>query len=89
MPGMLHIFRLKTDPLQYQANYNLGDRSYLRVFDAAGIEKFLRHNSSLPGGEVNALLDELRSSGHTTEAVVNLPETHLAEMGFTETPSEG
>ena len=27
MPGTLHIFRLKPDPLQYQVNYNLGANS--------------------------------------------------------------
>ena len=88
MPGMLHIFRLKTDPLQYQVDYNLGDRSYMQVFDAAGVEEFLRHKTPLPTGEVDALLKELRNSGHTTEAVVDLPEGHLAVMGFTESPSD-
>ena len=88
MSGKLHIFRLKTDPLQYQANYNLGTRSYMQVFDAPRMEEFLRHNTSLPDGEVNTMLDDLRSSGHTTEAIVDLSETHLAVMGFTETPSD-
>jgi hypothetical protein len=88
MPGTLHIFRLKADPLQYQVNYNLGANSYVQVFDAAGIEEFLLHSSSLPVSEVNALLDELRSNGRTTEANVGLPESHLGEMGFTETPSD-
>ena len=88
MPGTLHIFRLKADPPQYQANYNLAARSYVQVFDASGIEEFLLHSSSLPVDEVNALLKELRSSGHTTEAVVDLPESHLAVMGFTESPSD-
>jgi hypothetical protein len=88
MPGTLHIFRLKADPPQYQANYNLGTRSYLRVFNAAGIEEFLTHNVLLPNGEAARLLAELHSSGHATEATVGLSETHLGEMGFTETPSE-
>jgi len=88
MSGRLHIFRLKTDPPQYQANYNLGTRSYLQVFDAPGIEHFLQHNTSLPHGEVNTMLNDLRSGGHTSEAIVDLSETHLAEMGFTETPSD-
>ncbi len=88
MPGTLHIFRLKTDPLQYQVDYNLGDRSYMQVFDAAGVEEFLRHNTPLPAGEANSLLDELRFSGHTSESVVELPESHLAVMGFTESPSD-
>ncbi len=33
MPGTLHIFRLKADPLQYQVNYNIGANSYVQVFD--------------------------------------------------------
>ena len=88
MPGTLHIFRLKTDPLQYQVNYNLTSSSYVQVFDAAGLEEFLLHSSALPVREVEALLKELRSSGHTTEANVDLPESHLGEMGFAESPSD-
>jgi len=88
MPGTLHIFRLKSDPLQYQANYNLGANTWVQVFDAAGVEEFLLHSSSLPLSEVNALLKELRSSGHTTEASVDLAESHLGEMGFAESPSD-
>ena len=88
MPGTLHIFRLKADPLQYQVNYNLGANSYVQVFDLAGLDEFLRHHSSLPISEVEALLGELRSSGHTTEAYVDLPESHLGEMGFAESPSD-
>ena len=34
MPGTLHIFRLKDNPLQYQVNYNLGANSWVQVFDA-------------------------------------------------------
>ena len=57
MSGKLHIFRLKTDPPQYQANYNLGTRSYMHVFDAPGIEHFLQHYTPLPDGEVNTMLN--------------------------------
>jgi hypothetical protein len=89
MPGTLHVFRLTTAPLQYQVNYNLGAAtSYVRVFDASGLDEFLRHSSSLPISEVEALLEELRSSGHTTEASVDLPESHLGEMGFAKSPSD-
>ncbi len=34
------------------------------------------------------MLGEIRSSGHTTEALVDIPESHLAEMGFVESPSD-
>jgi hypothetical protein len=88
MPGTLHIFRLKPDPLQYQVNYNLGANSWVQVFDAAGLEEFLLHSAALPVSQVDALLQELRSSGHTTEANVDLPESHLGEMGFAESPSD-
>jgi len=88
MPGTLHIFRLKADPLQYQVNYNLLARSYVQVFDSAGLDQFLRHNSSLPTSEVEKLLADLRASGHTTEAQVDLSEAHLGEMGFAESPSD-
>ena len=88
MPGTLHIFRLKPDPLQYQVNYNLGANSWVQVFDANGLDEFLRHSTALPDGEVEAMLDELRSSGHTTEANVDIGESHLGEMGFAESPSD-
>jgi hypothetical protein len=88
MPGTLHIFRLKTDPPQYQANYNLGANSYVQVFDSTGLDEFLHHSTALPETEVEAMLAELRSSGHTTEAFVDMAESHLAEMGFAESPSD-
>ncbi len=88
MPGTLHIFRLKPDPLQYQVNINLGANSWVRVFDSHGLDEFLRHSWALPESEIDAMLQELRSSGHTTEALVDIPEAHLGEMGFAETPSD-
>ena len=89
MPGTLHIFRLKPDPLQYQANYTVDATStWVQVFDAAGLEEFLLHSSALPVSEVDALLQEVRSSGHTTKASVDLPEAHLGEMGFARSPSD-
>jgi len=88
MPGSLHIFRLKADPLQYQVNYNLGANSWVQVFDAAGLDEFLRHATALPVSEVDSMLDELRSRGRTTEANVDIPEMHLGEMGFAESPSD-
>ncbi len=88
MPGTLHIFRLKADPPQYQVNYNLGANSWVQVFDPAGLDEFLKHSSALPLSEIDALLDELRRQGRTTEAMVDLPESHLGEMGFAETPSD-
>jgi len=88
MPGTLHIFRLKAAPPQYQVNYNLAARSYVRVFDPAGLDEFLRHSAALPDSEVEAMLEDLRSSGHTTEANVDLAESHLGEMGFAKSPSD-
>ena len=88
MPGTLHIFRLKAAPLQYQVNYNLGARSYVRVFEPGGLDEFLRHSAALPDSEVESMLEELRSSGHTTEANVDLPEAHLGGMGFAKSPSD-
>jgi hypothetical protein len=88
MPGTLHIFRLQPDPLQYQVNYNIGANSYVQVFDPTGLEDLLRHGAALPASEVDSLLNELRSAGHTTEAKVDLHESHLTEMGFTESPSD-
>jgi len=88
MSGTLHIFRLKSEPVEYQVNYNLGANSWVQVFDPAELDDFLRHNSALPPGEVDAMWTELRASGHTTEADVHLHESHLSEMGFAESPSD-
>jgi hypothetical protein len=88
MPGTLHIFRLKPDPLQYQANITVGANSWVQVFDAHGLDEFLRHTWGLPESEIEAMLGELRAIGRTTEALVDIPESHLAEMGFAESPSD-
>jgi hypothetical protein len=88
MPGTLHIFRLQAEPLQYQVNYNLGANSWVQVFTPAGLEEFLRHSAALPDDEINAMLKELRDQNSTTEADVDLPESHLGEMGFVESPSD-
>ncbi|HUI85360.1 MAG TPA: hypothetical protein VL240_14125 [Candidatus Binatia bacterium] len=88
MPGTLHIFRLKADPLQYQVNYNLGANTWVQVFDPHGLENFLRHSSALPDSEIDAMLSELRTGGRTTEANVDIGESHLGEMGFAESPSD-
>jgi hypothetical protein len=88
MAGTLHIFRLKADPPQYQANINVGAVSWVRVFDAHGLDEFLRHTWGLPESETEAMLGELRATGRTTEALVDIPEAHLPEMGFAESPSD-
>ena len=88
MPGTLHIFRLKPDPLQYQANINIGASSWVRVFDARGLDEFLRHTWGLPESETEAMLGELRAIGRTTEALVDIQESQLSEMGFAQSPSD-
>ncbi len=88
MPGTLHIFRLKADPLQYQVNYNLGANSWVQVFEPERLEEFLRLAAALPDNEISDMLLELRNDGHTTEAGVDIGESHLGEMGFAETPSD-
>lgn len=88
MSGTLHIFRLKSEPLEYQVNYNLGAHSWVQVFDPEGLDDFLRHSSALPPSNVDAMWGELRANGHTTEANVHIHEAHLSEMGFAESPSD-
>ncbi|HZP23483.1 MAG TPA: hypothetical protein VFB04_08550 [Terriglobales bacterium] len=88
MPGNLHIFRLKPDPLQYQVNYNVGANSWVQVFTPEGLDEFLHHSSGIAGDNVAAMLAELRQANHTTQGNVELPESHLGEMGFAESPSD-
>lgn len=88
MAGTLHIFRRNDAPLEYQLNYNLGAASWVQVMDPVGLDHFLRLGTGLPPDEVDAMLAELRDKGHTSEAPVQIPESHLAEMGFAESPSD-
>jgi hypothetical protein len=88
MPGTLHIFRLKADPLQYQVNYNLAANTWVQVFEPAGLDEFLRHSAALSAEEVDAMFKELSDGGRTTEANVDIGELHLGEMGFAESPSD-
>ncbi len=88
MAGTLHIFRRNQTPVEYQANYNLGATSWVQVFDPAGLDHFLRLGSGLPDDKVDAMLQELRDKGNTSEAPVIISETHLPEMGFAESPSD-
>ncbi len=88
MPGNLHIFRLRENPLQYQVNYNIGAASWVQVFTPEGLQEFLRHSAALPQPEVDAMLAQLRRDNSTTEAGVDINESHLGEMGFAESPSD-
>lgn len=88
MPGTLHIFRLKAEPLQYQVNYNLAANSWVQVMEPERLEEFLQLAAALPDDEIQDMMSELRNDGHTTEANVDIGESHLGEMGFAESPSE-
>jgi hypothetical protein len=88
MAGTLHIFKRNEDPLEFQANYNLGAASWVKVFDPVGLDHFLKGGSGLTANSIEALLADLSAHGHTSEAPVNIPESHLAEMGFAESPSD-
>jgi hypothetical protein len=88
MAGTLHIFKRNDTPLEYQANYNLGAASWVQVFPQRQLEDFLRLGSGLDAVRVADILAELRQTGHSTEAPVYIAETHLAEMGFAESPSD-
>lgn len=88
MAGTLHIFKRSDTPLEYQANYNLGPASWVKVFDPAEQEHFLHSHTGLPDDEIEAMLAELRDTGRTTEAPVIIPEAHLVELGFRQSPSD-
>jgi hypothetical protein len=53
-----------------------------------GWNTFLRNGSALPPETVDAMLAELRDKGNTSEGPVHIGESHLAEMGFAESPSD-
>ncbi len=88
MAGTLHIFRRSDTPLEYQVNYNLGPASWVQVMAPVELDHFLRLGTGLASDNVDALLTELRDNGQASEAPVAIPESHLAEMGFAESPSD-
>jgi hypothetical protein len=88
MAGTLHIFRRNETPLEYQVNYNLGPASWVQVMDPAGLDHFLRLSTGMASDSVDAMLTELRNNGHSTQAPVEISESHLPEMGFAESPSD-
>lgn len=88
MAGTLHIFKRNEAPLEYQANYNLGATSWVQVFDPVGLDHFLQTGSGLTTNSIESILADLRARGHTSEAPVDIRESHLAEMGFAESPSD-
>jgi len=89
MSGTLHIFRLKSNPVEFQVNYNLGSATWVKVFDNKEIDHFLRHDATLAEDQASAVLKELSESGRSTLGAFRFHEPHLAEMGFSESPSEG
>ena len=88
MAGTLHIFCRNHTPLEYQANFNLGAASWVQVFDPMGLEHFLRHSTGLLADTVDAMLSQLRDKGSTSHGPVSILQSHLAEMGFAESPSD-
>ena len=88
MAGTLHIFKRHENPLEYQTSYNVGAVSWAKVFDPAGLDEFLRLATRLSPPSVEALLTDLRDQSHASKAPVEIRESQLVAMGFTELPSD-
>ena len=95
MPGYVHLFRLGADvanssaPVsQYQLTYNNGGNSFVRVFDAAGLEEFIRSNLGITAPAADKALADLRAGHPVTIADVEIPEREAATLGLEQMPSD-
>ena len=94
MPGFVHIFGLGTEPdeghaaPQYQLNYNLAGKTYVRVFDERGLSKFLRSDLGIVPQAVEKALEELRREGRTTITDVEINEYEAPALGLEQLPSD-
>lgn len=95
MPGFIHIFRVSTEPgpyqravPQYQLTYSTGGSSYSRVFDERRLQAFLHSDIGLDPVVVGQAIEELRRTGKTTIADVEIRESELPAMGLEQLPSD-
>jgi len=96
MPGYLHIFRTgkSADRLDrarpdYQINYSIPGNSFVKsVTGDDELTGFLVHNAEVPQSEIDRAFRELRSSGRTTIADVDIPISEAPAMGLLREPSD-
>jgi hypothetical protein len=67
---------------QYQFAYNDGDNTYARIFDEAGLIEFLRDDLAIYPDILDRSLKELRSTGNTIIADIEIAQQEAAAMGL-------
>ena len=96
MPGFAHIIRLGVREGtygrmlgEYQFTYHESGKSWVRTFDGeASLAEFLRSDVAISTEVVAAGMEELRASGKTTIADVEIRESEAPAMGLEQMPSE-
>ena len=95
MPGTLHIMLLDQErgsydkPVRYyQANYTTPGNTYARSYDEEKLTEFLRTKVALTGPQVERVLEDLRSTGHTTVGEVEISPAEASAMGLEQVPSD-
>jgi hypothetical protein len=91
MNGLLRIFRRSPQPEShaYQVTYNLGNRSYARVFsDEEALDDFLTTGAGLDDTDLARVWDALTAKGNASVSDVDIPEEEAAAMRMVEEPSD-
>jgi hypothetical protein len=96
MSGYVHIFRLGMREGtygkivgEYQFTYSASGKSWVRTFDdEASLLEFLRSDVAIPEDVAESALGELRRTGKTTIADVEIRESEAPAMGLEQLPSE-
>lgn len=97
MAGILHIFRVGTEPTkhhevipEYQVNYSVTDgNSYARTFSGREpLAEFLVSTALVPESSVERTLRDLDSGSHVTITDVEIPEHEASVIGLEELLSD-
>ncbi len=95
MSGYVHMFRLGSEVEksgravpQFQLTYTAGGNSFVRVFEPAGLEEFIRSNLGITAAAADKAMADLRAGQPVTINDVEIPEHQTAAMGLEQLPSD-
>jgi hypothetical protein len=93
MPGYLHIFRTRESgdsaASDYQVNYVIPGSSFMKLVPGDNeLARFLLEVAEVPSGEIDRALGELRDSGRTNIAEVDIPLSEASALGLLRVPSD-
>jgi hypothetical protein len=93
MPGYLHIFRTRESgdsaASDYQVNYVIPGNSFMKLVTGDDeLTQFLLQEAEVPSAEIGRALGELRASGRTNIADVDIPVSETSALGLLRVPSD-